>query len=233
MLESAMNVRNIVAILRRHLLAAAMVLMIGVGVAYDMKATPVTYAQSAVLEFSAGRSPAEPNLANPIIDPLIATEVMMTQVMAGPAAQSQVRAARGTGRFTIVPENLYSLQYPYYFDPSATLTATSTSAAAARRTFMAAVQVLASRLAAIQQQAGVAQRHRIRMFIIGKTAPVAQPGSRVRVFGGIALLTLVALLMVPVFLERHRGLIGRRRARPRRARPQRQLATGAPVTTDR
>jgi|GEM_PF-2437000 hypothetical protein len=228
-----MNVRNYVTILRRHLLPTTIVLMIGAGVAYGMKATPVTYAQSAVLEFSAGRSPAEPNLANPIIDPLIATEVMISEVMAGPSAQSQVRAVGGTGQFTIVPENLYSLQYPYYFDPSATLTATSTSAAAARRTFTAAARVLASRLAAIQQQAGVPRRHRIRTFIIGDAAPVAQPGSRVRVFGGIALLILVALLMVPVFLERHRGLIGRRRAASRRAGRPWQLATATPATTDR
>jgi hypothetical protein len=224
-----MNARNVAVILRRHLVAVTLILMTSAGVAYDMKVTPVTYAQSATLVFGVGRSPAEPNLANPLIDPLIATEVTMAQVMDSPAAQSEVRAAGGTAQFQFVPENLYSLQYPYYAQPSATLTATSPSPSAVTRTFTVAAQVLASRLAALQERAGVLPQHRIRTFIAGDTGPVPQPGSPARVFGGLGLLTVVALLMVPIFLERHRMLAG---GRPR-DRLRERVVRAAPATTGR
>jgi hypothetical protein len=228
-----MNVRGIAAILRRQPLATAAVLVIAASITCGIESAPVTYVQSATVVFTLDHTPADagptepgtksPGLVNPYIEPLITTEVMMTQVMVGPAAQSQVRAAGGTAQLGMTPENLYSLQYPDYAEPSASLTATSTSTAAVRRTFTVAAELLARRLAALQAQAGVPARDRITTVIIGDTGPVAQPGSRPRLFGGIAVMTIVALVMLPVFLDRHRNVIrplcqvGRRR-RPSHAR---------------
>lgn len=226
-MEHPKSVLGIAAILRRNPLSAVVVLVIAAGIACGIESTPVTYVQSATVVFTLDRAPAnvgptEPGtgsqgLVNPYIGPLITTEVMMTQVMVSPAAQSQVRAAGGTAQVGMTPENLYSLQYPYYAEPSATLTVTSTSTAAVQRTFTVATELLARRLATLQERAGVPARDRIETVIIGDTGPVAQPGSRPRIFGGIAVLTIIALVMVPAFIERHRDVIsllsrvGRRR----------------------
>jgi hypothetical protein len=228
-----MNVSEIAAILRRHPLAAVAVLVTAIGITYGVENTPVTIVQSATVVFAVGQTPMNAKLPSRQIDPLIATEVMMTQVMLSPEIASQVRAAGGTAQLGIVPENLYSLQYPDYAEPSATLTATSTSTAAVQRTFTVAAGLLARRMAALQTQAMVPPAERIRTVLIGDTGPVAQPGSHVRVLGGIAVITIVALVMIPVFLDRYRDLVRpqRRSGRRRRSRPRpRSPAARRPVT---
>jgi hypothetical protein len=209
MMERVMNLREIAALMRRHLLAVTLVLTIAAGAGYDIRSTPPVYSQSATVVFTATDSPADSNLKTQFINPLIATEVMMTQIMTGSEAQSQVRAAGGTAQFGIVPENLYSLQYPNYSEPSATLTTTSPNTADVQRTFTVVLRILGQRLAAIQAQAGAPPSRRIRTFVLAQTRPVAQPGSPMRAFAGLAVLTLVALVMVPTFLDRRRSPVRR------------------------
>lgn len=204
-----MTFREIAALMRRHLLAVMVVLLIAAGVTYGIMRTPPMYSQSATVVFMAKNSPAGSHSSASFINPLVATEVMMTQILTTPLAQSQVRAAGGTASFEFVPFNLYSMQYPDYGEPIATLTATSQRAADVQRTFTVVVRLLGQRLAAVQEQAAVPQRSRIQGYLAGDTGPVAQPGSSKRVFAGLALLTVVAIFMVAKYLDRHR-----RRSRP-------------------
>lgn len=190
--------------MRRHLLAVTAVLIITAGAAYEIRSTPPLYSRSATVEFIVTGSPADANLKAPLVAPLIATEVMMAQIMTSPAAVGEVRAAGGNAEFGIEPENLYSLQYPDYSEPSAMLTVTSPDTAAVGRTFGVVLRLLGQRLASMQ--AGVPPRHRVQISLVSDTGALAQPGSRTRVLGGLALLALAALLMVPSFLDRHPGL---------------------------
>lgn len=199
----SMTLREIASLMRRHLLAVTVVLLIGVGIVYGIGRTPPIYSRSATVVFMANNSPAGSHSNSSFINPLVATEVMMTQILTNPLAQSQVRAAGGTASFEFVPFNLYSLQYPDYGEPVATLTTTSQRPADVQRTFTVVLRLLGQRLAAMQTQAGVPQRSRIQDYLTGDTGPVTQPGSAKRVFAGLALLIVVAVFMVAKYLDRH------------------------------
>jgi hypothetical protein len=213
-----MTLREIAALMRRHLLAVTVVLLIAVAVGYDFGNTPPAYSESATVVFTAKNSPAGSRSNPSFIVPLIATEVMMAQTLTSPPGQSQVRAAGGTASFQLVPSNLYSLQYPNYDEPDATLTATSQRPADAHRTFMVVLRLLGQRLTAMQAQAHVPLRGRIREYLVGDTGLASQPASATRVLAGLALLTLVGVFMVASFLDRRQRRPGILRAAGRRRR---------------
>jgi hypothetical protein len=190
------------ALMRRHLLAVIVMLMLAAGVAYDIKSTPPTYSESASVAFTVTKFLAWPNVPATVRKPLIATEVMMTQALMTRPARQQVSAAGGTAQLQFSPFNTYNLQFPDYAEPIATVTATSPSRAEVQRTLRVAVRLLQGRLAALQAQAGVPASDRIRASLVADTGPLAQPGSPARVFAGLALLTVVALFMVTSFLDR-------------------------------
>ena len=194
-----MGFQGTVALMRRHLLAVIVMLILAAGVAYDIKSTPPTYSESASVAFTVTKFLAWPNLPATIRKPLIATEVMMTQALMTRPARQQVSAAGGTARLDISP---FNLQFPDYAEPIATVTAAGPSKAGVQRTFTVAVRLLQERLAALQAQAGVSPRDRIRASLVADTGPLAQPGSPARVFAGLVLLTVVAVFMVTSFLDR-------------------------------
>ena len=68
--------------------------------------------------------------------------------------------------------------------------------------FWVAKRLLKHLLRARQVKAGVSRRYRITAQIVGDTGPVVQAGSAKRVYGGLALLTLVAASLVWGFLGR-------------------------------
>jgi hypothetical protein len=197
-----MAIREIAALMRRHLLAVLIVLIIAVGVVFDIKTTPTTYLETATVVFTAKNSLADPHSAGEFVVPLVATEVMTAENMMSAPEESQVRAAGGAASYDFVPLNLYSMQYPDYNEPAAILSATSQSPADVQRTFSVAVQVLERELAAIQ--ARVPQASRIHIYLVGDSGLAAQPGSSTRVLAGLALLTIVAVFSVVNFLDRRR-----------------------------
>ena len=150
-----MGFQGTVALMRRHLLAVIVMLILAAGIAYDIKSTPPTYSESASVAFTVTKFLAWPNLPATIRKPLIATEVMMTQALMTRPARQQVSAAGGTAQLDISPFNTYNLQFPDYAEPIATVTAAGPSKAGVQRTFTVAVRLLQERLAALQAQAGV------------------------------------------------------------------------------
>jgi hypothetical protein len=219
-----MTFREIIALMRRHLLAMTVVLMIVTGVAYGILSTPPIYSESATVVFMARNSPLGSRSNPSFLNPLVTTEVMMVDTLASPLAQSQIREAGGTASVDFVPFNLYSLQYPDYAEPIATLTTVSQRPADVQRTFKAVLRILGQRLAAMQARAGVPAHSRIQAFPVADTGPTVQPGSSTRVSAGLALLAVVAVFMVASFLERRQnrpGVFrpsGRRRLAARSAR---------------
>jgi len=208
-----MTVRKIAALMRRHLVAVIVVLTIAAGVTYSIVSTPPTYSETATVIFSAGPSLADSRASASFMIPLIATEVMMSQTMMSSPTQNQVRAVGGTASFELVPYNLYSLQYPDYGEPITMLTVTSPSPAAIQRTFGAVLGLLGRRLAAMQAQ--VPPRNRIQDSLVGDSGIAAQPGSSMRVLGGLVLLTVIAVFMVANFLDRRQYRLGVPRPRGR------------------
>ena len=211
-----MTIREIAALMRRHLAAMVIVMTIAAGVTYSMMNAPPTYSESGTVIFSAGPLLGESGVSASFTNPLIATEVMMSQTLTSSLAQSQVRAAGGTAAFELAPYNLYSLQYPDYGEPAATLTVTSDDPAAVQRTFRVVLDILEQRLAALQ--ADVRPHDRVQDSLVGNSGIAAQSGSSIRIFGGLVLLTVIAMFMVANFLDRRRYRPGAPAPGPRRER---------------
>ena len=201
-----MTLREIAALMHRHLLAVAIVLLISAGVGYYVMNTAPTYSESATVVFMPKNAPLGARSNAGLIAPLVATEVMTAQTLMNPSVESQVRAAGGTASFQVVPLNLYSQQYPYYEEPAATVTTTSQRPADVHRTFTVVLRLIGKRLAATQT--GVPARGRIQESVVGDTGSVLQPNSQTRVFAGLALLAAVAVISTANFLDR----LGQRRA---------------------
>jgi hypothetical protein len=181
---------------QRRLLRSVAVLVVafaGAGVADDIVSTPPTYLESATVMFSLPKSMTQPKAYFIFVNPLITSSEVMIQSLMSPQAQRQIRNAGGTASVTMALVNLYDEEYPDYGVPLATLTAASSSAPRAHRTFMIAARRLGGLLAARQATAGVTRRNRISAQVIADTGPVAQTGSAKRVLGGLALLALAAI----------------------------------------
>jgi hypothetical protein len=209
------------ALLRRHLAAVVAVLLLAEGALYQVRHTPPLYTAGATVVFGTADSLTSRRAGQQETLSLIATETMMARLMTSQPARAAVRARGGSGQYQVDPVNLSNMQYPDYADPMAALTAAAPGPAAAQRTFAAVYAVLASRLAALQAQANVPARQRIGVHLIGDSRPVAQPGSPARVFGGLLLLTIMAVFLVVNFLDRRSWRPAFPRPRPGSRLPQR------------
>jgi hypothetical protein len=176
--------------LRLTLVVATLVLAAGAG--YDIEISPPMYLESATVELSLPKAQNAPNAYYMFAPSLITSGEAMVQILMSPSAQRQIGAAGRSASVSLALVNLYNEEYPFYGFPLATLTAASPVAADAHRTFVAAARVLGLLLVARQKQMGVPPRERISTLILGDSGPIIQTGSRVRVFGGLALLSAIA-----------------------------------------
>lgn len=115
---------------------------------------------------------------------------------------------RGTAQFSLALVNSGDEEYADYSYPFATLTAQSTSAYVAHRTFMAALQVLRKLLEERQALVGVPLRSRVSVNVVADYGPVIQSGSSKRVFATLALLAVMAIAMISILLDRHAIRLG-------------------------
>jgi hypothetical protein len=204
-----MTVGEIAALVRRHWVAAGVVLVLAAAALYTVKSSPPSYQESSTVTFIAPKFKFFPNPYDSDSDyPLIITNEIMARIMMSPQTQRLVQAAGGTGDYTVAPVNLYNQQFPDYGVPEATITTTASSPEAAHSTYLIVARQLASRLAVMQ--AKVKPASRIVVNVAGDSGPIIQVGSPKRAYAGLILLTLVAFFMLAIFLDRHPGLASRR-----------------------
>lgn len=172
------------------LVAATLLLAAGAGYGIDIS-SPM-YLESGTVELSLPKTQNAPNAYFMFAPSLITSGEVMVQILMSPAVQRQIGALSRGASASLALVNLYNEEYPYYGFPLATLTTASPVAANAHRTFVVAARVLGLVLAARQEQLGVSPRERISAQILGDSGPIIQAGSRARVFGGLALLTVIA-----------------------------------------
>jgi hypothetical protein len=193
---------QILALMRRHLVAVVAILVLTVGIAWDIKSTPPPYTESANLIFT-------PPAVNPYFSlssfrsALIATAEIMTKTMESPESQQKVHEAGGTADFSVGLVNYNNEQFPYYGNPYVTVTTTATNPVDAHRTFTIVVQSSQRLISERQVEAGVYPASRISTQIVGDTGSVAQPGSNKRAFAGLVLLAILIAFLVVIFLDRH------------------------------
>jgi hypothetical protein len=194
---------EIPALIWRHVVAVLLVLVVAAGVAYSIKRTPPTYQESATAVFIAPPSTEFPNPYASFNSSLITTAEVMTRFIMGPQGQQQVRAAGGTAKFAVSLVNLYNQQYPNYSQPYAQISATSTNPAAVHNTFLVVTRLLVHNLAESQAQQNVPAHTRVSIHPAADAGPLVQPGSSKRTFAGLLVLTIVAVLFVAAFLDKH------------------------------
>ena len=214
------------ALFRRHLAAVLAVLVVAAGLAFAFKTTPATYAEGGTVVFNQPVSQAQPNPYLSSGGTLISAGGVIAAYMMGEQGRQQVAGAGGSTAggtsYDVALVNSYNLEYPNYSTPEVTVTASGTDLAAVVHTFNAMMHVLTSYLASQQTAAGAPAVDLITAKLIGGTGPLAQPGSSKRVFGGLLLLTLIAVFSVCVFLDRHPvrlNLLGRSRGARRAVSP--------------
>jgi hypothetical protein len=211
-----MTLYEIIALLRRHILAVAVVVLLASVAGHDILTTPPVYSESGSVVFTLTRRllglAAASDQRALIGQSLIATEATMVEAVSSPPAAAGVRAAGGTAHFTVTPFNSHNLEYPDYAVPSATLVVSSPSPSATQRTFDLVVRMITHRLAVAQERAGAAAGNRIRVYVAADTGLQRSSGSPVRIMCGMGLLTTVAVLTVTGLLDRRRRPPGRRRA---------------------
>jgi hypothetical protein len=198
-----MTVQEIAALVRRHLLAISMVIVVAAGVAYYFKHTPLTYVESGTVVFAAPKTVAYPNPYTTLSGGLTGTAGIMAIIVMSPQGQQQIRSAGGTASYDAELVNLYNLEYPNYSDPFVTVTATSTNPAEVHQTFDIAAQLLERTLQEKQARAGVPEVDRITTHIVGDTGLVPERGSSKRTLAGLLVLAIVAAFSVASFFDRH------------------------------
>ena len=210
-----MTVSEIVGLLRRHLIALVILVIAGACLVLVLKRTPMMYQESGTITLAVNLN------SSPYNDSLINTTVLISGLVMSPQGQEQVAEAGGTADYNVAPVNNYNMQFPDYYEPSMTVTASSVVPAVAHDTFTATVRLIDHDLAVLQTQAGVLPAYRIGADLIGDTGPIAQPGSPKRVYAGLLVLMIVAAFSLAIFFDRHtvsfatalRSTLGRLRGR--------------------
>lgn len=195
-----MTIGELARMARRQWIAMLVVLVATAAVAIGFRHTKPLYQDHGTVAFSA--PPAEASA----IDSLIITAFVIVERMnSSEGAQLVYRAGGGADyQFSLV--NFYNEEYPDYSVPLATLVTTSYSPLAAQRTFDAALRALEQDVEDQQAVLRVPAGARINTDLVGSSSgPIAQKGSPIRTFAGLALLALVAAYFVGTLLDRHRG----------------------------
>ena len=194
-----MSLSELAALARRHAVALTVVLLLAAATAYTFKHTPPSYQESGTVVLTApGSGPYSTFGA-----PLITTGELIVDWIMGPQGQQQLHQDGVTDGFDIALVNYANQEFPYYGAPYLTLSASAENPAAAHRAFTTVTRIFDDYLAARQRQEGVLPSFRISTTVIADTGPLIQPGSRIRSFAGLVMLTVVAAYLVLRFLDRH------------------------------
>ena len=211
-----MSPLEITALLRRHLIAVAVICVFAAGATYRLTHADPGYQDSGTVAFTA------PKAANDMFaydyDLLVVGE-LMNWYMGSPAAEQQVHAAGGSGHYDVAMVNLNNQEFPYYKFPYLNITVSSPSSESTQSTFTAAVNVLMKNLAARQASQGVPPKKRITALLASQQpGPVSQRGSIKRSLIAITILTIIVAIMIASFLDRRKQRSGPISPRERHSR---------------
>jgi hypothetical protein len=195
---------QIAALMRRHLGAVMVVIIVATTTVLIFNRTPVTYQESGTVIFKAPGFSFSPNPDTSSSKGVVVTAGIMALLLMSPRDQRQVKAAGGTAAYDVALVNLADLEYPDYGYPDVTVTATATDPAQVDRTFALVIRKLHSNLVSRQAQAGASRETRITASIAGDTGSQAKVGSSARVYAGLLVLAIIAAFAVAVILDRHR-----------------------------
>ena len=197
-----MNLRQLAALMRRHVLAVAVVLVLAASIGYTLKRAQPPYQETGTVILGIPPSPANPDPYGYLSDSLVDTGDVMVRTLMSAQSQQQLRAAGATGSFNVGLANAYNEEYPNY-QPYITVAASSSDPDSAHHTFTLVVKGLSDDFSTAQAEQGVPQGDWITEKVIGDSGPVAQAGSPKREYGMFIILTIIVMFTVLFFLDRH------------------------------
>jgi hypothetical protein len=190
---------DILAMLRRHVIAVAVVCLAVLGFGYHLAHMNPGYTDAGTIGFIA---PNDPLTGFAYAQGTQVIKVVTADYMTGTAANQQIRAAGGTAPYNVELLNGYNEEFPDYSQPYVTVTTSSPDPTSAQNTYNAVVSVLLRNLA--ERQQGVPPKAQITALPVNSTGPTLQTGSNKRVYAAIAVLTIVAAFMTASLLDRRR-----------------------------
>jgi hypothetical protein len=207
---------DIVALLRRHLIAVLVVCAVVGGYGYHVIHKNPGYVDAATVGFVGPRAGGSvfSNYRG-----LLSTEEATAWFMMGPQGEQEVRAAGGTTDYNVALSNSFNEEYPDYSTPYVDVTTTSLDPTAAANTFTAVMKVLTTSLAAQQRREGARSQSEITtVMAAAPTGPRSQGGSHKRSLAALAVLMIIAVFLTASLLDRRRprsrglGIRSRRRS---------------------
>jgi hypothetical protein len=208
-----MSLSELAALVRRHILAAALVLVVAVGVAYHIKHTPPTFEDNATIVLAPPDPVLAPPYANPYAPPfgpsLIITGELMVKWMNGAQGQQLLQQAGVAKTFSVALINFSDQEYPLYGEPNLTISGIGEDPVSAHSALVTGKRVFEQGLVSQEEHAHVPQTYRIATHVIGESGPVVQLGSSKRTYAGLAALTIIALYMILIILDRRSSLLRR------------------------
>jgi hypothetical protein len=191
-----MSVTELLGLARRHILAVTLVLLVALGIAFDFKHTNPGYTETATVAL-ATNSPQ--NLSYDAS--LITTCQIITAWISGPEGQHRLQQIGAGSGFTVALINESNVDDPSYPNPDLTVSATNLNAAVTHRQFVSGMAVLDAKLASMQAPAKVSSQLQVTARVLSDSGPVSQAGSKLRTYGALAFLALVAAYVLAKSLD--------------------------------
>lgn len=205
-----MGLYGLISAIRRHLVIAALVLCVAVGVAYSVKRAPLTYSENAVIVLAPPGQELSPPYSNPYAPPfgtsLVSTGELMEKWVDGAQGQQDLQRAGMKNSFGIALINFSNQEYPYYVVPDLAVSSVASTPASAHRALVSGIRMFTQELAQRETAAQVPANDQIVVRVIGDSGPASQPGSTKRTFAGLAILTIIAMCMITTFVDRRRSM---------------------------
>jgi len=192
--------QGIVAMLRRHRIAIAIVALAAGMLSYHLVRGNPGYIDSGSVAFAAPKNPVSmfQNTRS-----LRVVEEAATWYMMGSQGKRQVRAAGGAAPYNVAMFNLYNEEYPNYSQPYVSIDVMSHYPEAAQQTFSAVLGVLRKATAMLQEQVGATLENEVTVMVVAEpTGPIAQGGSHKRSYAALAVLASLALYTIARVLDR-------------------------------
>lgn len=230
-----MSLSELAALVRRHVVAAAIVFVVAAGVAYSIKHTPPTFEDNATIVLAPPDPTLSPPYANPYAPPfgpsLIITGEVMVKWMTGAQGQQLLQQAGVSNDFAVSLINFSDLEYPLYGEPNLTISGLGEDPTSAHNALVTGARIFEQGLISQEEHAHVPPTYRIATHMIGDSGPVVQLGSNKRTYGALAALTIIALYMILKMIDRQSALLRRFRVPWRSRYEHRSAGTSEQITS--
>jgi hypothetical protein len=201
------SVRELAALVRRHVFAVCLILLVTAGVAIDFRYTQPGYEETTTVALEPGSffsvAPLNVNQDFLLNRALINTCQLLAIHLSGPQGASQLRQAGVTDRFAISVVNDSNEDTPSYPYPDLSVSVAGGSPGTTHHQFIESMHVINLDIADFQAGNQISPRGRLAIYTLSDSGPVSQQGSLIRTYAALIFLTLVAMFLICRFLDRH------------------------------